>query len=32
MTARVQLEKKTLVMNLKGLGAKTNQLAANRRL
>jgi hypothetical protein len=32
MTARVQLQKESLVVILKGLGAKINQLAVNRQL
>jgi hypothetical protein len=31
MTARVQLKKKSLVVILKGLDAKTNSLAVNRQ-
>jgi hypothetical protein len=31
MDARVQLQKKILAVNLKGLGAKTNWLAATRQ-
>jgi hypothetical protein len=31
MAARVQLQIKSLVMSLKGLGAKTNWLAVNRQ-
>jgi hypothetical protein len=29
LTVRVQLKKESLVVNLKGLGAKTNRLAVN---
>jgi hypothetical protein len=31
MTARVQLQKKIIFVNDKGLGAKTNGLAVNRQ-
>jgi hypothetical protein len=31
MNTRVQLQKESLVVSIKGLGAKTNRLAVNRQ-